>query len=104
MIAWRAALLTGFPSAEQYLESIDSDEWNELLAFNALDPIGEQRADIRHAHLMAMTAAAHGDRNAKAITYLPFPQTDEGTPAPSRNEIIADRIDEMLGIGNGKRS
>jgi hypothetical protein len=94
-------LAAGYPSAEQYLESIDSDEWTELLAFNALDPIGEQRADLRHAYMMALTRACHGDRSAKPNDDLLFPIHDSPT---DRNEVLTERLDELFGVGNGKRS
>lgn len=95
-------MLAGYPSAEQYLESIDSDEWTELLAFNALDPIGEQRADLRHAYMMALTRACHGDRSAKPKDDLLFPIYEN--PTSDRNALLEDRLDELFGVGNGKRS
>lgn len=99
MIAWRAALLAGYPSADQYLVDIDSDEWTELLAFNELDPIGEQRGDIRNACLMALIAAAHGDKNAKPIDFMPF---SEEPRKPANDEIIAQRLDELFGVSRAR--
>jgi hypothetical protein len=99
MIAWRAAMATGFPSADQFLESIDSDEWTELLAFYELDPFGEQRADIRHARLMAMTAAVHGDRRAKPFDYLPFPLEEKPI---EKEEVVVAGLEAMFGALRGR--
>jgi hypothetical protein len=44
---------------------MDSREFSEWLAFATLEPLGEQRADVRAAAQMALLANLHRDRKRR---------------------------------------
>jgi hypothetical protein len=57
------------------LESgMDQKEFREWIDFNNLDPIGEQRADMRMAHLAACILAPHSKRSPRPADHLLFPE------------------------------
>lgn len=71
-------------TVKQLLASLDSNELTEWRAFDALESIGEARADLR-AGIVAAAAANHGYRDLKkpykALDFMPFHERpDEGKP------------------------
>jgi hypothetical protein len=75
-------------TVKQLLASLDSRELTEWAAFDAIETIGEARADLR-AGIVASAAANHGYRDIpkpyKPADFMPFLEHDEDKPVLMRN-------------------
>lgn len=83
-----AVLQAGLPSTEQA-------EW---LASLMLDPPEEDRADVRHAHMMSALTGKRADQFMEALPWRarrPVAAPPPVTPASLRNKI--DAVMTMLG-------
>lgn len=81
MMKFRIAIALGEPHPDLLLRRMSYPQWVELLAFCEIEPIGDERADIR-AGLAAMDMVnvqiASGPK-VKLERYLPFRQKHQKT-------------------------
>lgn len=64
--------------------SLTSAEIGEFMALDNIEPIGEQREDIRHARLLALIAAMAGGSATSPIDWMPF----SVEPEPTQEELV----------------
>lgn len=80
---FRLCQVLGYPHPDYLLEELSSPQYAEWLAFAQLEPIGDERADIRSAMAATAMVNAQGVRpKAKLEQFLPFrtaekPQTPD---------------------------
>jgi hypothetical protein len=76
-------------TVRQLLANLDSNEITEWIAFDALESIGETRADLR-AGIVAAAAANHGYRDLpkayRASDFMPFLKKPEEKPVLLRSK------------------
>jgi hypothetical protein len=74
LFAFRLALALGYPHPDYLLRMLSSTQFNEWLAYAALEPFGEERADLR-AGIVASTLAnvnrRKGQRALKPRDFMP---------------------------------
>lgn len=63
--AFRLALALGYANPEYMLASMPWRIWQDWIAYNALEPIGEERADLRAGIIAATTANCLARRKGK---------------------------------------
>lgn len=96
MTAWRVALQCGYPHPDRMLEELSGDQWHELLDFQELDPSGEQRADVRHAHMMTLLARVNGDKSSSPEKFMPF-LVHEPEFKPAKPDEVKRRLQGLFG-------
>ena len=72
-------------------QTLSNAEWVEWIAFYALDPWGEQRADMRAAKIASAALAPHSKAPPRLSDHLLFPEEEMGLPAD-----MEDRWDRVL--------
>lgn len=91
-------------TVRQLLASIDSAELTEWIAFGALEPWGETRADLR-AGIIASAAANHGfaklDKPYQPSDFMPFLRREADKPVllddPNKQSNLI--LSEVFGRG-----
>lgn len=68
------------------LDSMDAVEWQRWLEFNEVNPIGDERDDLRAAMVCSTVAQVHGART-KPSDFIP-----EFGPRPQREPMTDDQL------------
>lgn len=69
---------------------MDYTEFVEWIAYDAIEPIGEGRADLRNAQLMALLANVNRDAKKRAAAYEASDfLVDWWHDAPAVNDVLA---------------
>ena len=99
MFAFRLALALGQPHPDYLLGAITSRQFAEWQAFYALDPFGDQRADLRAGIVCATMSNRWRGKNEnpkEPLDFMPFRQEPEQTPEDMRRTLRG-----LLGMING---
>lgn len=64
----------------------------DWMAFDDIDPIGDQRADISRAIVAQTVAACAGVESPKVTDFLPFPDPEPERPKRSAKDMFAGLI------------
>lgn len=69
---------------------MDYSEFVEWIAYDAIEPIGEGRADLRNAQAMALLANVNRDPKRRAAAYQPKDfLVDWWQDMPAANDVLA---------------
>ena len=71
MALWRICTALGFPHPRLMLAAMTSRELTELLSFHAIEPLGEERADLRSAIVASTLANVNRDSKRHPQPYRP---------------------------------
>jgi len=84
---FRLALALGM-TVEELGERMSSKELSEWIAFNAISPIGDDRADLRAGIVASVVANCHRTKGQpfKPIDFMPF-ASDDQSPKSALNDI-----------------
>lgn len=86
-LAWRC----GFPHADHLLRTIDSRQYNDIVAMRDVEPIGVEREDLRDATLAALLT--HGKVQPQAFldgwSYRP-------PPKPLTRDEVAANVNQVF--------
>ena len=97
----RLSLIFGMPRSELQAR-MSSAEFAEYLAFHSIEPIGEERSDLRAGIIAATVAGAHGSR-AKPIDFMPFTKQRDGKQSPGEMlSLLKMQAGMMGGRTNGR--
>jgi hypothetical protein len=77
MFLFRLALQLGYPHPDFLLQQLDSRQLSDWLAFYAIEPFGDERADLRMAINTSMLANINRDANVRKqpfteLDFMPF--------------------------------
>lgn len=93
MLQFRLAIALGYPHPDHLLAQLTSHQYSELLAFHSIEPIGEEREDLRNAMAIAAMVNALGAKpRAKIDNYLPWHSKDR----PKSDEELWRKIENMF--------
>lgn len=97
-MAWRLAILAGYPSADVFLESLQPEEWHELQAMNCVEPLGVRGVEQILARIGELLSAFMGG-NLKAADFAPWlPKAeDRGLSVPESREALRTHLSMLVG-------
>ncbi len=75
-------------TAAEVCEQVDARELLYWLAYHSIDPIGEQRSDLRNAMLLQAMASLSGSK-AKVADFMPFDPGRAERPSNARRTFEA---------------
>ena len=91
----RLSLEFGIPRRELQAR-MSSADFAEYVALNSIEPIGEERADLRAGIIAATIAGSQGAR-AKPIDFMPFTKKRDGRQSPSEMLSLLKLQASMVG-------
>lgn len=92
MALWRIATALGYPHPRRLLAGISSSELTELLAFHAVEPLGEERGDLRAAIVASTLANVNRDSRKRPRPYKPEEFMPFHHREPESAEALSARI------------
>lgn len=75
---------------------LTSRQLQDWIEFNRISPIGEGRADYRHAIHMASLAAASGKKNVRVSDYVPVWHKEHNPVTKAAIDRVMSRIKAAL--------
>jgi hypothetical protein len=87
MFMFRLALALGM-TVEELGERMSSRELSEWIAFNAISPIGDERADLRSGIVASVMANCHRTKGQpfRPVDFMPFAQ-DNSQPRRAFDDL-----------------
>jgi hypothetical protein len=87
----------------ELLESISSEELSTWMAYDAIEPFGERRADLRSAQICAVLANIHRKKDSKPFSPADFlihfdAAYDKGKDQDARVEEAKTKVSGNLNI------
>ena len=86
-------------TVRELLSRIDSHELSEWIAYQGIEPFGEERADLRSGIIAAVTANAWRGKGDKAMSpqdFMPFYEKPEPVRSPEREQTLFHQINEAI--------
>lgn len=88
----------GYPTADAWLEQVDSADIDEWFTYFRVEPETDAKADIRHAMLAYLVAATGGAKNPKIKDFLPDWEQQKKKPMSVREGILlAKQFNAQMG-------
>lgn len=78
---------------EPMLDKISSREFSEWMAYDRVEPFGDERADLRIGVLSSLTANIHRDKKKRSEAYSPL----DFMPVVRRNQMYECTRKRMSG-------
>ena len=99
MLAFRLALALGYIHPDVMLQRMTARQFMEWAAYCSIDPIGEERADLRMGILASVINNRWRNKNetaAQPIDFMPFYRVPDQEP-----EEMKRTLRSILGMQNG---
>lgn len=100
MFQFRVAFALGFGHADHWLATLTNKQYQEAVAFYSIEPIGDERADIRSGLAAMSICNAFGVRpRARLENFLPF----RDKPEVKDEDELLRKMEELCGDGRGNQ-